>query len=420
MKASDYLDKHCEDTYALGDKLFTNPELGYKEFKTKQLLIAYFNKYGLKPDKEYCETGFSVSLGSGHPHIGLIAELDAIPTLGHKYANKDDNNAAHSCGHSTQCACLAALMVALKQEGIKQGKVTLFFTPAEEYTDLDYKDKLIKEKKIKYYGGKINMLEQGIFADVDMLIHLHMMSESSYHFSLGGSLGGFLYKEITFKGKAAHAAVAPDKGINALSAYNVFATAINALRETFNDEDKIRVHGIIKQGGQTVNALAEKVVYECYIRSINQEALLKTAKQVDAAAKHSSKAIGADCKIITKPGYLPFIQERKINDVLYQKMLTYCKEEEINCYHPSIASSDLGNVSVFIPCVEFGYGGFKGFAHSKDVEIVDKYRVYIETAKLLADSVTYFLENPKLCKDIKESYQPRMSQKEYEEYIRQK
>ncbi|MBQ7126008.1 M20/M25/M40 family metallo-hydrolase, partial [bacterium] len=84
---------------------------------------------------ECFETAFSVSIGKGKPHIGLIAELDALPTLGHKYANKNDNNAAHACGHSSQCAIMASVISLLKEDTFK-GKVTLFFTPAEEYTDI--------------------------------------------------------------------------------------------------------------------------------------------------------------------------------------------------------------------------------------------------------------------------------------------
>ena len=406
-----------KDVLALGQKLFETPELGYKEFKTKEIIVNYLKERGLEVTDEYFETGFSVSVGSGFPHIGLIAELDAIPTLGHKYANKEDNNAAHSCGHSTQCTVLANVMLALNKSNISQGKVTCFFTPAEEYTNLEYKDRLISEGKIKYYGGKINMLTSGVFDDVDMLIHLHMMSESNYHFSVEGTLGGFIYKEITFTGKAAHAAVAPDKGINALNAYALFNNAVNMLRETFNEEDKIRVHGIVKEGGQTVNSIPERVVYECYVRSASQNGLLETAKKIDNAAKCCSEAIGATCSIKTKPGYLPFIQDKKVNSVIHKNMLKFCKEEEIKKGSKSVASSDLGDVSVFIPAIEFGYGGFKGSAHSKEVEIVDENRVYFEPIELVYDSVIDLLNNKELCEDIKNSFVCRMKKEEYMKYI---
>ena len=420
MDSKQYIDKNKKEIIELGRKLFKTPELGYKEFETKKILVDYFKKNNIEVSSEYFETGFSVSIGSGHPHIGLIAEMDAIPTLGHKYANKKDNNAAHSCGHSSQCAIMAVSFVALAKEKINDGKITLFFTPAEEYTDLKYKDQLIKQNKIKYYGGKINMLTSGMFDDVDMLLHLHMKSESNYYFSVDGSLGGFVYKEITFNGKASHAAVAPEKGVNALNAFVLFDNALNMLKETFVEEDKIRIHGVVTNGGQTINSIPEKVVYECYVRSMNEDAMFDTANKVDNAAKCCAKAINASVKIKTKPGYLPFIQNSQINEVVYKNMLKYCKPEQIKKSSKSIAASDLGDVSAFIPSIEFGYGGFKGAAHSKDVEVVDENRVYIETSKLVIDIVSDLIKDKSLYKAIKKGFKSRISKKDYKKYLNQK
>ncbi|MGB4626582.1 MAG: hypothetical protein WBI36_02080, partial [Erysipelotrichaceae bacterium] len=108
----DYIELNKEETIALGERLFNCPELGFKEFKTKEIIIDYLNKHHLKVDKEFFETGFSVSIGQGKPHVGLIAELDAVPTVGHPNANKIDN-AAHSCGHSTQIAIMLAALDSL-------------------------------------------------------------------------------------------------------------------------------------------------------------------------------------------------------------------------------------------------------------------------------------------------------------------
>ena len=102
---------------ALGDGLFRTPELGFKEHKTRALLLDYLARQGLTPDREYAVTGFSVTLGHGKPHIALLAELDAIPTLGHPQADLGDQSAAHSCGHSTQCAMAVNALLALRDSG---------------------------------------------------------------------------------------------------------------------------------------------------------------------------------------------------------------------------------------------------------------------------------------------------------------
>ena len=88
--------KDKKELFALGKELFRHPELGYKEFTNKKILTEYFEKNGLKVTDLGFRTAFKVSVGSGSPRIGLVAELDAIPTLGHPFANKNDY-AAHSC-----------------------------------------------------------------------------------------------------------------------------------------------------------------------------------------------------------------------------------------------------------------------------------------------------------------------------------
>ena len=399
--------------------LLKNPELGYKEFKTKEILVNYLKDKGFKIENECFETAFSISIGKGHPHIGLIAELDAIPTLGHKYANKEDNNAAHACGHSSQCTIMAGAMSLLKDEKFN-GKVTLFFTPAEEYTDIKYREKLIKNKKIKYIGGKINMLDKGLFDDLDIVIHLHAMGENNFKYSIGSNLSGFVYKKIKFIGRAAHGAVAPHMGINALNEYALFNDALNMLRETFKDDDSIRIHGYISEGGQTVNSIPERVVYECYVRAMNQKALEDTSRKVDNAAKNCAKALGGTCKIETMPGYLPLVQNKDINDVVYKEMLKLVDEKEIEVNVPSMAAGDIGDVSVFKPTVQFGYGGFTGIPHGRTFMVKDNDLVYIKTIELVNNTVLSLLKNPKLINDIVNKYKPLLSKTEYKKYINSK
>ena len=402
--------------YELGDELFRHPELGYKEYTNKKILTKYFEDNGLKVTDLGLHTAFKVSIGSGAPHIGLIAELDAIPTLGHPFANKIDN-AAHSCGHSTQCAIMAYALVKLK-DVIRNGTVTLYFTPAEEFTDIAYRKQLIRKGEIDYIGGKVNMLTRGLFDEEDIFIHLHTMSEGKYHFSLNSSLAGFVYKQITFKGKATHAAIAPHNGINALNAFVLFDNALNMLRETFKEEDHIRIHGILAEGGQTVNSIPERTMYECYVRSTNDAALHETAKKVDDAAKYCAKAIGASASIKTTPGYLPMNQNRQINDVIRKFMLKYCDPEDIHDNEVSMAAGDLGDLSCFKPTVQFGYSGFGGNCHGKDLCIADHKRAYLEPSRIVYDTVLYFLKHEEEVTKIKEAFKPLMSKEEYLAYLK--
>lgn len=410
------VEKDIERLYELGDELFRHPELGYKEFTNKKILTQYFKENGIEVIELGLRTAFKVSIGQGAPHIGLIAELDAIPTLGHPYANKIDN-AAHSCGHSTQCAIMAYAFVKLK-DVIKNGTLSLYFTPAEEFTDVQFRKELIKKGEIDYIGGKVNMLTRGIFDEEDLFIHLHTMGEGKYHFSLNSKLAGFVYKQITFKGKATHAAVAPHNGINALNAFVLFDNAVNMLRETFKEEDYVRIHGILAKGGQTVNSIPEMTLYECYVRAMNEKALNDTAMKVDNAAKYCAKAIGASASIKTTPGYLPMKQDRLINDVIRKYMLKYCRPDEIHDDEVSMAAGDIGDLSLFKPTVQFGYSGFGGNCHGKDLCIVDKTRAYKEPFEIVYETVLYLSEHPEYVDQIKAEFKPSMTKEEYLAYLK--
>lgn len=414
---SEALSKGKKELFELADELYRHPELGYKEFTNRRILMDYFAKHGIKTYDLGFETAFKASIGKGSPRIGLIAELDAIPTLGHPVSNKNDNHAAHSCGHYSQCAIMAYTLVRLR-DIVRNGTVTVYFTPAEEFTDIAYRKKLISQKKINYIGGKVNMLAAGQFDDEDLFIHLHAMGKAGYRFSLNTSLSGFIYKEITFQGKAAHAAVAPDRGINALNAFVLFDNAVNMLRETFKEEDYIRIHGILSDGGQTVNSIAEKTVYECYVRSMNKNALLETSEKVDNAARSCAKAIGAKARIRSTPGYLPMNQSRLVNDVIRKQMLKLCRPEEINDDEVSMAAGDIGDLSCFKPTVQFGYSGFSGNCHGKDFCVADKNRAYLEPAIVIYETVKYLLDDPEYVKKIKKEFKPLLTKKQYLAYLK--
>lgn len=411
------IDKQKDEIIKFGQELFRNPELGYKEFKTKEIIKNLLQKNGIEIEEEFFETGFKVSVGSGDLHIGLIAELDAVPTLNHPFSNKIDN-AAHTCGHSSQVVIMTNAIIALKKISDKlKGKVTLFFTPAEEYTDLEYRRKLIEEGKINYIGGKINMLTKGVFDGVDMFIHLHAMG-NEYKYGYNSSLAGFKYKKIKFVGKASHAGVLPHLGNNALNMFTLFNSALGMLRETFEDGYMTRVHGILTKGGDTINSVPSEVIYECYIRCLDFNILDKIDKQLDISAKCCANALNGDVKIYNQNGYLPFNPSKKLGEVIYKNLLKFADEKEILKDEKSIAAGDVGDVSCFFPMVQFGYNGFKGSIHGVDFEVFDEYKAYIEPSKIVVLSILDLFDDLSLFKDIKDSFKPTLSTEEYLEYLK--
>lgn len=406
-----------EEIYKLGDELFHNPELGFKEWETSRIIKEYLGRHGLKVKKECALTGFTVEIGCGKPHIGIIAELDAIPTQGHPCANAE-TTAAHACGHSTQLTMALAALTALNEIiGQLKGSVTLFFTPAEEFTDLEYRKQLQGEGKIRYLSGKENMIYEHVFDDVDCLIHFHAMGSSKYRFSINSTLAGFIYKKITFIGKAAHAAVLPHLGINALNECALFISAMNMLRETFRDEDMVRIHGIITEGGNTVNSIPEKAVYECYVRTVKPELLHSLNEQLTKTADHCARAIGGSVIVEDTPGYLPLIQSKELNEVLYDNVLNFAEAEEVLFNENSVAAGDVGDIAAMKPLIQYGYGGFSGRIHGTDLRIEDPYEIYIIQAKIIAGTVYDLLKEPEKVQKIVNSFKPGITYDEYVDYL---
>lgn len=391
------LDDIKDDIFNIGDNIFKHPELGFKEYKTSKLACKYLKGAGINVKENLSITGFKASLGSKkNINIGLIAELDAVPTYGHKYSS-NDMNAAHSCGHSNQTAIMLGVMRALKESKILDklgGKVTLIGTPAEEFTDFDYRKNLIKENKISYMSGKQDMIKNGVFDDIDIIISCHTMGGIETPMAdVNSSLNGFILKNITYLGKAAHAGAAPHLGINALNAAVIGLSAVNAQRETFIDEDNIRVHGIIKEGGQTINSVPEKVVIEAYVRGNSWKSIVDANSKVDRAFKAGAYAVGGKCVIENTIGYLPFEQCSPLSSVLKNNMASLIGIENIIDGKKSMASGDIGDLATIKPTIQFGFSGFTGNVHGSDFDIVNNELAYLIPAKAIAMTIYDLLKN---------------------------
>lgn len=407
-----------DEIFALGKQMFSTPELGFKEYRTKAIIVEFLQKNGFDHIEYYGETGIIVTIGSGKPSIGMIAELDAIPTPGHAQADPE-TGAAHACGHSTQCVIMLEALKVLKEEmKNRAGTIKLYFTPAEEFTDIAFRREYIRSGKAKYFCGKTNMLADGIFSDSDVLIHLHAMGRDDDHdFSVGSTLAGFTYKEITFHGVASHAAVSPDKGVNALNMFALFQSAVGMLRETFIDEEKIRVHGIVTKGGTTVNSIPDEVIYECYVRGFAQDGLMALSKKIDNAADHCAKALGGTVSIRELPGDLPFYQDKNLSKVIYRNMEKLVPSERILTGERSVAAGDIGDVGCFFPTVQFGYSGFDGFCHDVSMCVKDEARVYLLPADVVVSSVLDLIDHPDEVTCIKEAFHPSITMEDYLKHL---
>ena len=300
--------------------------------------------------------------------------------------------------------------------------MVLFAVPAEEYGDIEFKNQLKADGKIKYGGGKCELIRIGAFDDVDLSI-VHHTGEDDM--SVGsGSNNGFVSKVIRYKGVAAHAAGAPYLGVNALNAASLGLSALAYQRETFKDEDSVRIHPIITKGGSLVNVVPDEVVVETLVRAASKEAIIDAAAKTDRAFAAGAIGIGAECEITTMPGYLPTIKAEADESVLeaaYIASKSGEKEYQVvkqNISAHSGGSTDVGDLQHIQPVLAFNTGGKVNGLHSVDFDIVDEELAYIVTAKIFALSAYRLLKNDAVkASEIIQDYKPVLTKEEYIKYM---
>lgn len=222
------------EIYKIAKDIYLHPELGYKEFRTSKIVEDFIRKYSPQFEIEkFSGTGIKVKfpkVNENGLNMVFIAELDAVYTPTHFYSDKE-TGAAHNCGHYSQVGIALSLFKEfLETEDYKKldYNISFVFVPAEEFLDLEYRAELKKEGKIKYFGGKPEAMRLGVFDEFDFGIAVHSMGGKYENrtIEINSDLAGFIYKNYTFKGKAAHAGFAPNQGINAYSMSTIFNVAI--------------------------------------------------------------------------------------------------------------------------------------------------------------------------------------------------
>jgi metal-dependent amidase/aminoacylase/carboxypeptidase family protein len=311
---------------------------------------------------------------------------------------------------------LLGVAAALKEPGILDkfcGKIMLCAVPAEELLEIEYRNGLKAEGKIKYLGGKPEFLSRGYFDGVDMAFMVH--TSSVYEAIKGGV--GCIAKQIIYKGLAAHAGGSPWKGRNALYAANCGLNAINAIRETFQERDIIRVHPIITSGGAMVNAIPETTVLESYVRGSSFEAIINANKKVNQALCGAALSIDTNVEIIDTPGYAPIINAPELMQVCQEAAQLAIPHQTLHMSpnHMSSGSTDMGDLCCVMPVIHPYAGGAKGKSHGNDYQIADPVAACVDCAKWQLGMLLILLsDEAKRAKEIIENYEaPFASVKDY-------
>jgi amidohydrolase len=359
---------------ALSQAIHAQPELRFEEHHAAAALTAFLSGQGFAVTGGVAgmDTAFLATrdFGSDGPIVGVFCEYDALPGIG------------HACGHNVIAAAGAGGAVGaalvLAARGVAAGRIVVIGSPGEEGG-----------------GGKARLIEAGALAGVDAAVMIHPAGFDI----IDRPLLGRISLEVTFSGRAAHAAGAPYEGLNALDAATLTLVSIGLLRQQLRPS--ARVHAIVAEGGDAVNVIPERSRLKIFVRSPDPEYLRgRLRPAVENCARGAAIATGTTVEVAeVAPAYQPLNCNSVLAGLARDAFLAVGREPAAR---PGPGgSSDMGNVSQVLPaihpyiCIRPGLSmhtrDFAAAAASADAD-----RAVIDGATILGSVLTALLERPEL------------------------
>lgn len=417
------IDEHSESLIELARDIWDHPEPGFREHRTAKLVSNYMRSIGLQPQEKVAITGVVARIETGRPgpHIAIMGELDSLIVPEHRNADPD-TGAAHVCGHNVQIGNMLAAAVGISRPDVLEslsGSVSFMAIPAEEYIEIEFREQLRESGDIEFLAGKQEFVRLGELDDVDISLLTHASPSEDQSLKAGVSHNGMIAKTVRFIGRSAHAGGAPHLGINALNAANLAMQGIALLRETFQDDDHIRVHPIITRGGAAVSSVPANVTMEMFIRAANVDAMKDAERKVDQALKGGAMAIGATVEISTSPGYMPSKFDEALNEIYDESVTSLLGQQAAGRVPHRTSSTDMGDVSMIMPAMQSYVGGASGRTHSNEFEITDWELDVVDAGKALASTVIDLLsKNGTNARQIIDQFDAPLTIPEYLETLR--
>ena len=425
QRANEEIDSRADEIISIAQTILKHPEPGFRETKTSQLVGSKLAELGIPFRAGLALTGIRVELiaGSAGPALAILGEMDSLIVNQHPFADAA-TGAAHACGHHCQIAMMFGALYALNQPDVLSalsGRLIFMAVPAEEYIEIEYRDGLRREGKIEFLGGKPELIRLGEFDDIDLAMMLHTTSNpAEKQLCISGTNNGTIAKKIQFIGKGSHAGGAPHLGINALNAATLALSAIHFNRETFRDEDTIRVHPIITKGGEAVSAVPSDVRMETFVRGRTMDAIMDANKKVDRALRAGAMAVGASVNIQTIPGYMPLDQDKNLSEVFQANAESLVGTDNVGYVAHRTGSTDMGDISQLMPAIHPYVGGASGLGHGADYVIEDYGLAVITAAKVLAGTaIDLMADGANSAGKIIAGHRPNMTIAEYLKSMRE-
>lgn len=380
------IDSKREEILAIADEIFDNPEVGGKEYKASKALVKTLKDNGFITELGVggLPTAFRATWSQGEKgvSIGLLCEYDAIEGLG------------HGCAHHMQGpACIAAVL-ALKEILKNQDyKLVVYGTPAEET-----------------FGGKINMLQAGCFQDIDIALMMHGGPSTCTDIK---SLAMSEYK-VTFKGKSAHAAIAPEQGRSAFDALLLSFNGIEFLREHVSED--VKIHYTIEELPGPNNVIPDKSIGSFGLRAESREGLDGVISRFQDIINGAALMAGVSFKVENTSCYDNKIPALRLNDCLMENA-SLCGAPGIAEARKKTGSTDFGNILHRMPgsCIRIQFVPNNTSSHSQEFLNQGKTKAghdaIIYGAKILAGTTYDLISNTRLQEQVWEEFEQRTGKK---------
>jgi amidohydrolase len=298
------------------------PELALQEFKAAKRLCDVVEKHDIKVERGAfgVETAYAAEFGDKGPTIAILSEYDALPGVG------------HACGHNIIATTGLGAALALAKLGAKlPGRVRYLGTPAEER-----------------FGGKEIIAREGAFDGVDLAMMIH---PSNLNLATMPCIA-ISEVEVTYHGRAAHAAAMPYRGLNALDAVVTAYQSIAQLRQHIKQSE--RLHGIITEGGLAANIVPERAACRFYVRALDIHELGELKQRVHHCFEGAALSTGTRAEIKWgNTDYLDMKTNWPVADAFMKNAEALGREffpvKEIP--HGFAGSTDMGNVSHRVPSI---------------------------------------------------------------------
>ncbi|TXI60803.1 M20 family metallopeptidase [Mycolicibacterium mageritense] len=371
LSVEDAVNRRRGDLIALSHSIHAEPELAFAEHRScakTQALVAE-RGFEITAAPAGLDTAFHASYGAGPLVIGICAEYDALPEIG------------HACGHNIIAASAVGTALALADVADELGlTVVLLGTPAEELG-----------------GGKVLMLDAGTFDDIAASVMLH---PGPVDIAAARSLA---LSEVTvdYTGRESHAAVAPYLGVNAGDAVTVAQVAVGLLRQQLMPGQM--VHGIVTHGGEATNVIPGRAELRYTMRAADMAALRALEGRMAGCFEAGALATGCTHQVTeTAPAYAELLPDPWLSETIRAEMIRVGREPLPQSVEASVplGSTDMGNVTQVMPGIHPVIGIDSGGASIHQPAFTaaaagpSADRAVVEGAIMLARTVVQLAETP--------------------------